>query len=333
MDLGISLVPQYVPTVTKKKKDISIVIAHRGPAMGLWATIHSCIADLSDSDLDYEFIVVVNGEDKLSYELEKQQHFLGKDADRLRVMVHVKEPLSPPTARQMATEHAQGDYLFFFDNHCLVSKNYFVRAIASMNKYNMDLLHSTTCFWHGEGYHYEYQLSLKRDFWTRRPFMDAQSEEPYRIAMAGHGGFVVRRKVWEEVGGYWQGFVGYGGEESYFDLKMALLGKENWIDPALVHYHFAGERGYTRHFTDDYFRNMMMAANIIGGEEWLHTVYNSFKRFTRLTNKDGSPLTPLFDLLKDAQRRSQSHADWLAERRVTTLDDVLKSFTDNNIRY
>jgi hypothetical protein len=183
------------------------------------------------------------------------------------------------------------------------------------------MLHSSTRFFAGEKPVYHYQLRLERNFWAEGASEQTDDENPYRILAGGHGGFVVRRDIWNKVGGYWDGFVGYGGEEMYFDLKMALLGYENWIDPKMIHYHFAGHRGYNRHYTDDFFINMMACANIIGGSEWMMKVYQSFvAKYPKM--KTGKTM---FDLLMVAEERSKDHAEWLASIRLLTLDELLAS--------
>src|SRR5207248_815115 len=110
-------------------------------------------------------------------------------------------------------------------------------------------------------------------------------------------------------------FEGYGGEEMYFDLKMWLLGKKNWIDPKLIHYHFNGTRGYKRHYTSDYYRNMMMCAFVIGGEKWMHTVYDGFLQEPKFRDVN------LFDCLMAAQERGTGHAQWMSGKRQKSLDE------------
>lgn len=318
-------------------KDFSIIIAHRGDPIGLWATIHSCEIELANSGYDYEYCLCVNGEENAGKQRASKQspthkdllhtlHFLSK-AGKLGHLKVLQRSVSPPTARQFATEKAQGKYLFFFDNHCLVTKDYFKRALHDFDRYGMDMLHSTTRYYSGEYDHYHYKLSLAKNFWATASFVPEDHVRPYRIAAAGHGGFAVRADVWREVGGYWEGFNGYGGEEIYFDLKMAMLGKTNWIDPKLVHYHYAGTRPYARHYTDDYYRNMMMCAHLIGGEDWLWKVGHSFITAFPIHK------TPHYELMTQAYHRSKQHADELAAIRLRTLDEQLEDFCTQCIAY
>ncbi len=325
------LIPQNFP-VNNGNKDITIIIAHRGDELGLWATLHACEAELLGTGLTWEYGIAVNGQPKLGAGLDRmRRHFEGDG--KICSFTHNVEPVAPPTARQLATEAANGKYLFFFDNHCIPSRGYFARGIESMEKYGIDILHSTTRYYGGTDYsYYEYVLSLQRDFWTRRPFeTPVDPEKPYPVAMAGHGGFAARRAAWEAIGGYWQGFMGWGGEESYLDLKAWLLGHKVWIDPKLVHYHFSSDdRGDSRHIHDNFFRNMMLCANIIGGEAWMNTGYESFVKYPR--RKEPGGVVPLYDLLMESHERSTPHAQWLAQRRTKSLDELLVYFDTCGIR-
>lgn len=318
-------------------KDFSVVIAHRGDAIGLWATIHSIEVELEGSSFDYEYCLCINGEGDrkkkksahrvMHPDLEAIVRHLEK-AGKLGHITALQRSVSPPTGRQMAAAHAKGEYLFFFDGHCLVAKDYFRRALHNMQQYNMDMLHSTTKWFQGDNttvYHYE--LTLARNFWARGSMIPEYSgTRPYKIAAGGHGGFVVRADVWREVGGYWEGFVGYGGEEIYFDIKMAMLNKSNWLDPKLVHWHYAGTRPYARHYTDDYYKNMLMCANIIGGEDWMVKVADSFRNHPR-------PKQDAYELLMESYYKSQPHAEYLASIRHRNLDEQLDQFRADGVAF
>lgn len=307
--------------------DFSIIIAHRGNPMGLWMTIQACELDFQGTDLTREYIVVGNGSEESS---DTFNHMVVlKNAGLLAHYSHRKEAMSAPTARQYGTQFATGTYLAFFDNHCLVEGPFFRRAKLDFEKYGMDMLHSSVKYNVYDTVHFQYQLTLNKNFWGRdAQIPDDGGFKPYRIAMAGHGGFLVRRDVFTEVGGYWDGFTGYGGEEPYFDFKMALLDKTNWIDPQLVHIHYVGERGYSRHYSDDHCRNMMMAANIIGGEKWVYKVFNGIQHSTRAGT---SAPTPLFDLMVQAFEQSDERARWLASVRHRTFDEQISEFTRQQI--
>jgi hypothetical protein len=326
---GFSTGPARTASTDANEVDLTIVIAHRGPAMGLWATIHSCEIELAGSGLMYNYVLVPNGEEKFHIDEERVWHFLEKSG-KVRDLLKFAQPLSPPNARNEGAAMANGKYIFFFDNHCLVAKNYFTRAISTMETHGCDLLHSMTRFYAGEEDHWHYKLTLAKDFWgnsnTAPTGQNPYGVEPYRCAVAGHGGFAVTRKAWREFGGYWPGFVGYGGEEVFLDLGFWLTGKSVWLDPQMVHYHFAGVRPYARHYTDDYFRNMMMCSNIIGGYDWMMKVHDSFLKYTRMKSDK-----TMLDLAMEAHDKSAHFAAQFAARRTKSLDEQLVCFGTNNI--
>lgn len=310
--------------------DFTIVIAHRGDGLGLWATITSCELDLEGSGYKWNYVLVINGEEKIAVDVQTQILKM-QQCGKLRDYIHRPEALSPPTARGIGAETANGKYLAFFDNHCLLKPGYFKRAMTNMEKYEMDMLHSTTRYYLDAEFCYQYKLEprITQNFWgdaTDTPF---DPENPYQIGVCGHGGFLVRRSVWEEVGGYGPAYLfeGYGGEEMTFDLKMWLLGKKNWIDPQMIHYHWNGVRGYPRHFSPEYYRNMMMSAYVIGGEKWSTTVYMSFLKESK------SRQVELFELLMDAQERGRGAKEILDRQRSMSLDDLLLYFKAHNVQH
>jgi glycosyltransferase involved in cell wall biosynthesis len=309
--------------------DFSIIIAHCGPGLGLWATVTSCEADLAGSTHQYEYVIVSNG-GPVSDETQIILRFL-KDTGKL-VHVHTDEVLTPPAARSLGVKAASGKILCFFDNHCLVSRRYFDRLVADMAKHNMSMLHSATRFFVGDIVHYHYRLQLKERFWGCTGTLPPSTALPYRIAAAGHGGFAVRRDVWDAVGGYGPDslYKGYGGEEFSFDLKVWRMGFDNWIDPKLEHFHWAGNRPYSRHYTDDYYTNLLTSAFVIGGDKWLNAVYESFatKNPIRL-----NPERHMFDLLQTAHERGCEYSRELDSKAQFSLDDVLRTFDREQIAY
>lgn len=308
--------------------DLTIVIPHRGNPLGLWSTIHSCFQDLEASKIDADFVIVTNGE-KLSPEEGKG---LGALIEKkvVKTHLHFDEPLTPPVARQRGAAVADSKYLAFFDNHCIVARQYFERALLDLETYGMDMLHSTTLFYANNTPNYEYRLRLDYNFWGEaacQPF----SYKPYKIAVGGHGGFLVKKSVWDEVGGYGPDelFNGYGGEELLFDLKMWRYGKTNFIDPKLIHYHYTGERGYPRHYTDDYYTNMLVSAHVIGGEKWLYRVADSFINKPHIRIR---PKMEMFDIIQAAYNRSKQYAAEVAAKSKYTLDELLVWFRENQVR-
>lgn len=267
-----------------EKTTFDIVIAHRGPEMGLWMTLASCEAELKRlrtqkpdfyKNLDYRYWICHNGDEKLdSATLLMIDHF--KNTGRWGDMWISPDPMAPPTARNTAARLGYGKYIFFLDNHVMVEPGYFDSALDTFENQQADAVHSVTKFWPGDVARFHYRFTLETNFWAYqvdRP----KKETAYRIAGAAHGGFAVRRLTWAQLGGYWDGFTGYGGEEMYWELLMGLTDKRNFLNPAMSHWHHPGNRPYERDKSMDFLKNMMMCAAIIGGERWLAQVCSGLK--------------------------------------------------------
>jgi hypothetical protein len=306
--------------------DLTIVIPHRGDTIGLWATLHSCEEELRHSKLLANYVVVTNGGPIEAADKECLHHL----GSKLKAHIHFDEPVTPPTARQRGSEAADGRILAFFDNHCLAGRQYFDRAVLDFDKHGVDCLHSTTVFYVGSGHQYHYKLKLAYNFWGENATFPESEYKPYSVAAAGHGGFLVRKDVWDAVGGYGPEniLVGYGGEEMIFDLKLWRYGYNVSLDPKLVHYHYPGRRPYSRHYTDEYYTNLMASANVIGGQKWLDTVFHSFstKPHIRLNAQK-----EMFDLMLLAHERSAQYAVEVELRSKYSLDELLQRFAAEQV--
>jgi hypothetical protein len=341
-------------------KDLSIIIPAYAldDAVGLWATIEACVFDLQNSGLTYDFRVCVNGTSIPPEATETIHKYLSK-AGLVGEWINKVEPQCPARARQLLARNCDSKYIFLLDNHCIPMPGYFKRGVEVSDKYKLDLLHSVTHMFTGFRRDYEYRLTLEKNFWANEGYETPLKDEPYPIAAAGHGGIVLRNSTLKETGGYWEGFDGYAGEEMYVDMKYWMLGKKVWLDPKFIHAHWAAPRKYQRRSSEGYFLNMLMAANIIGGEAWLNRVYNNVKnndilpqpvnnkvsaelssddildvgKYAESLNVSSQPIKTLdASYIDRARYTSREHAAWLARNRSMTLDELLGYFRSNGIR-
>jgi GT2 family glycosyltransferase len=175
-------------------------------------------------------------------------------------------------------------------------------------------------------------LKLDYNFWGETLKHPKDDFKPYMIGAGGHGGFAITRSLWDAVGGYGPAnlFFGYGGEEMVFDLKLWRMGHKVFIDPKVIHYHYPGGRGYSRHHTDEYYANLLASAHVIGGEKWLYKVFDSFITRNHFRLK---PKKHWYDILEEAYFRSAEYAQELDAQSVMTLDEVLEWFRFNGVAH
>ena len=219
---------------------LSICIPSRAHIIGLWATICACEQGLKG--IEHEFIVYANGKVE-----DEPHHLLQANSQGAVKMLYAETPVPPPIARNRCAEVATGGYLVFFDDHCLPDPDWFHKLL----ELDKDIVHSS--YSTHVGYHRYYHFihlgdpnPLKGDY-SRAPL----SQEPYQCASAPHGGFGVKRAVWDALGGYGDFWQGFGGEEAYFDMLAAKKGFEVWMHPQMHFYHFscrAETRGYDKGF-------------------------------------------------------------------------------------
>jgi len=341
-------------TWTPGQPSIDIVIPHtrdiifRGVGLskpvssGLMITLMSCEMALRETNLKRKYYIVANcvadsGEERealnaaLEY-LDKKGH-VGKVFD-------VPNALSPGSARNLGASACNGDLIFFFDNHCNVDTKYFSSAVQTFESVDADAVHGVILMEGTATYHYG--LVLEEGFWGRpQPFpplslmpsafassvFDKGRAPAYRIASAGHGAYAIKRTTWNEVGGYWDGFTGFGAEETYLDLKLAMMNKSVWLDINMKHEH--EERMQPYKIPSNFLDNNLMAAYILGGSTWAERNAASFQIKNRL---EGGEDKQYYDaMLKRAIERSKDHAQWFASKRLRTLEEQLQLFKTENV--
>ena len=315
-------------------KDISICIAHRGPVLGLWSTINSLEFELQEAKLDFEFSIVSNGE-KPTPDLKQTLGELKRTTDYLSYHEHSDEPLTPQEARTRAFKNSTGKYVFFADNHILVCPGFFKRLMHDWEAVpDADMLHSATQYYPKDLVLYGYKLQLKKDFWGSAESVPYYPHKPFPIAAGGHGGVSVKRDSFEKYGGYHlsSAFEGYAGEELTSDLSIWLQGGKVYMSPLSIHRHWAAAtRGYSRHHSSDFYKNLFSCAYILAdttADDYVYPMAEHFKKCAKPYQSKS-----MFDLRMEAKERSKPFTEWLRGRRQRTLEEQLHWFLTNEVSY
>ena len=218
---------------------ISICIPSRGPTIGIWATIAGMTCALEYAGKKFEFCVLINGKELDEY----TENLLNKVGAHWE---HKTEAIPYPQARNHVARMAQGKIIIFSDDHCIPAYNFF--DLLDLNR--ADVLHAT---YHPfvESYRYYHQF-LTPEFKRGEYSITPASSLPYYVATANQGLLAVRKEAWLKIGGYWEGFPGYGQDECWLDLKAWEVGCKVMLDPRLRYWHFSvRKRDYDRPRSDE----------------------------------------------------------------------------------
>ncbi len=257
---------------------ISICIPSRAQVLGLWATICGCANALGD--IEHEFIVAISGR-KID---DDETRLIHEWNDSKVKVLHSDDVLSPTEARDLVAKQATGDFICFFDDHCIPALFWFHRVIFN----DKDILHSSLSAAPGRPrmFHFvRYEKTLIAGEYKHHPAFS----KTYRVLSAPAAGFAVKRSVWEDIGGYGDHFEGFGGEEAFINIKAQMLGYEVWLDPEMTYYHFyttSGVRGYERVENRNNWTN---GAYILGGQKWADgeggSVYSPSEKIQKLRSE------------------------------------------------
>ena len=315
------------------KRDLIIAIAYRGDPMGLWVAINSIEFELKKTKLNWAFSIFSNGE-KLHTDAKQTLLMLRNNTKYLDYWEHSEESFTPQMARTKAIENSDSEFIFCCDSHVLVCPDFFLRLMHDWEKTDADVLHSCTQYYSEDIICYGYKLQLKSDFWGTSETIVRNEYKPFKVAAAGHGGVGFKRSSYNKYGGYYlsSSFVGYAGEELTYDLGVWLQGGTVWISPQALHRHWASiTRGYARHHSEDFYRNLFSCAFILAdetAENYVYKMSDHFKKFSRPFMK-----SRMFDLISEARMRSKPAREWLRNKRLRPLEEQLKYFDENEIAY
>lgn len=335
----------------KNLVDVSVCIPYASDWPHLYFTVNQIATLMVHSNLTHEIIVCANNSDKESI----------KDAAKLITAVDfgtfhkarmiVTDTPSNGQAANACAKEAAGKYMVFTDSHVVLHPNIFTECIRVMDtREDCGMVHSPVT-WTGipfvqdpaskdmtfannkRCYQYLYRaFDATGDWYLSRHFHGTYNHtcvdpnDAYPIAGCGHGFFMTRRDVWERVGGYHTGQIGYGGREAFVTFKMWLLGYRNYVTPLTNHIHYNGRRLYSWKM-DNWFRNAMQQAYSIGGDKWLDIIYNSFVK------KPGVRANVIMQLREEAVATSQAERNFVLSNQRCSFDELFKVWDDTKVFY
>jgi len=294
-------------------KALSVVIPSRNELKNLLWTLQALQIELEN--INYEIIVVLN---KCNYEesIKLSRYWPFQDDGRM-VVLWYDEKASCWQARNEGAWMAQGDYLLFLDSHIMPKQNSLCNALKYHRRFK-GILAFAVNYWLNHPARALYQYKWRPDkFWG--DWSQRKPESPdYHIFMSGMN-LMINREIFEEIGGFHPALGIYGGGEPYIYLKTQMFGYEARCNPAFQIYHLTEKRGYSWN-NDDLWRNFMIAAWALGGEEALAPLYANYIRCCK-----GVPryLERLEELKIEATKLAEADRLNTAKNAILTFKEIL----------
>ncbi|WP_437681999.1 glycosyltransferase family 2 protein [Sorangium sp. So ce131] len=296
---------------------LTIVIPIRNEASNLWFTLNG----LDFQGLDGVEIIVADNGGIGSKDIEAVTKGFGAPARYLLA----DETASVNHPRNAGVAAARGRWILILDAHVLLSPGTIAllrRRAEEEGAYPpLSLVHiplRNTGRTHVLGH---YKLTLEDDFWGKWGPVVRETDRPYRISASGNYALFTRRHDFAAVRGFNPRFVGYAGDEVYFQLKYWRLGGSVWLEPLVCAAHYSGPRAY-RVRQDEVDRNLGLAGRVVVGPEFLPRFGPKLAAHAVAKGRDPELLARALAEGVAAAEQSGEPA-WLEGAAVYSFDDVI----------
>lgn len=315
---------------------LSIVIPSHKDAAGLWYTVVAALADLENDFApgEYEIIGVIDGP-------EDDQSIITNMKQQKMCKLLFTNTGTPQKNRHIGLLEAEADYVFFLDSHVIPSRGFFKRVLQTAEEHSdVAIVHAAHCFWKRDKMNFGYNMDWMNYFWSFKSEIAPQrSDAAYPICLSGHGAMCVNKKLYLQIGGYWDALQGWGGEEPQLNLKVWLLGYRILMEPRVYHWHFMPSKRQLKEVQHSlpYARNFLLVAYASGGQQYLEYVYHFFTQMENrhatleeaIHAKPQAPYQELYDTIPQiaaAERATISGGPFAGD-----LDKLREFFTTNGI--
>lgn len=299
---------------------LSVVIPSRNELQNLLWTLQTLQLELRD--VDAEVVVVLNQCDEVEH--ERLAKLWPAQTGWLKVVRYDDKP-SCWQARNAGIQASDGQHIMFMDSHAMVRPGDLVQALEYHQGFD-GLLHLGVNWWMDHPartvYHYKWRPDKFWGDWTRIEPVPPD----YHILMAGMH-FMVDCDTLAAIGGFHPALGIYGGGEPYVWLKAQRLGYDTRCVPDWQVYHLAEKRGYSWNQAD-LWRNFMVAAWAVGGEEALNPLVAHYRE---LCGENEEYLASLARLRAEAVELAEDDRLETEARAVRTYPDIVGGRNDGNL--
>lgn len=184
---------------------------------------------------------------------------------------------SPQSARDAGIRAAKNDHVFCLDSHVITPLFFWDRLLDTMADTRASIVFAPYAATSLANMNYGFHIDWNGNLWNAGNIKYGKSWKPYEIAVAGHGGMLIRKTDYVQSGGYLLSQKGYGGEEVHLCLKFWHLGMHCVMEPRTHYWHYTdpareGDRQQTKEFAD----SLVQTAFVVGGDERARRVETYF---------------------------------------------------------
>lgn len=319
------------------EQGVSIVISARNEAKTLPLTIGHLFEEAHTTGIKkFEIVVMDNGsEDETSRFFawkitQKGAHNKYQYSPRGMVYegklrLFFDPVMSNVGARTKGVEHARYQNIIFCDAHMITRYGSIASTVQAVNDFG-GLVHAPVS-WLGSSsenpqpsYQYSWKVGEKIwGTWNRLKVADS----PFYIPLSGHCWVGVKKKEFQEKGGYPLAQRVYGGGEPYLPSVWWMTGSTVVCDPGSLVYHLSAGRDYNWH-SNDLIHNMMLVSYAVGGRKWSDRILITY------INKVGG-YSPMLELLyNEALAEGEPLKKWLDENKIMTFEEMLGLGKEND---
>ena len=261
--------------------ELSVIIPVCNEFPQVLFTVQSIAQELRDR-VDFEIIIINN----YCNEVKKQGYPEDKSYEALLAserinpwlkVLHYKDKLSHWQAKNMGVKASTGQFLWFSDAHCIISRDALFHMLK-FYKYNYEELNGTLHLpltykileSHKTLYKLIYQPEIGTVHYTLTGYRYGKEFNIAQVPCMSSCGCMMTRNFYNEIGGWPKELGIYGGGENFLNFTSAILGKTvnifcgNQGDPL---FHHGEKRGYSYNY-DDYTKNRTVATYMFGGKKW-----------------------------------------------------------------
>lgn len=305
---------------------LSVVIPFVNEYPQVLFTIQSVIQELQGL-VDFEVIAINN----YCEEVEKQgtKEDKGYEAvlacekinPELKVL-HYKNKLSHWQAKNLGVQESTGDFLWFCDAHCMISRRSLFKMFQYYKAYHEEIngsIHLPLTYKLLETRKLIYKLVYNPDIgeihysftsYKNPEFLPAETFGHYQMPCMSTCGMMITKDLYNQLGGWPKELGIYGGGENFSNFTLAVLGKTVNIFCGKPLFHHGEKRGYSYYY-DDYTKNRIVATYMFGGEK-LARKYTKFRK--------GNPKVNQI-ILEGVLANCKAHREHIKKQQIMTIEE------------